>query len=59
MEKIKDALAKARLQSTSVKPTQKVLEQESQPKFSNTENELGKINYLNTFYIKNSVKYLT
>lgn len=53
MEKIKDALAKAKLQSNSVKTTSEVVEQpSSQPKFSNTENELGKIKYKSTSVIK-------
>ena len=52
MEKIKDALAKAKLQNTSVNSAPKALEADVAPKFANTENELGKINYLNTPVIK-------
>lgn len=52
MEKIKDALAKAKLQNTSVNSAPKTLETDVAPKFANTENELGKINYLNTPVIK-------
>lgn len=52
MEKIKDALAKARMQNTSVSQEKKVVEQPNQHKFQNTENELEKINYRNTPVIK-------
>ncbi len=52
MEKIKDALAKARLQNTSVITTQLPTEKVPSAKFQNTENELSKINYLNTPVIK-------
>lgn len=52
MEKIKDALAKAKLQNTHVKTIPSVSEQKASKSFPNTENELGGINYLNTPIIK-------
>lgn len=52
MEKIKDALAKAKLQSNVVKPLSTVAEAIVETKFINTENELGKINYLSTPILK-------
>lgn len=58
MEKIKDALAKARLQNTIANPAPKVLENVVVPKFINTENELGKITYLNSPVIKLDLAHL-
>ena len=52
MEKIKDALAKAKLQNTSSQAAVKMIENNTVPTFTNTENELGKINYLSTPVIK-------
>ena len=52
MEKIKDALAKAKLQNTSGQVKAKTIENKAVPAFTNTENELGKINYLSTPVIK-------
>lgn len=57
MEKIKDALAKAKVENTSnrtsTKPTYaEVTVQKTVKEFPNTENELGQITYLNTPVIK-------
>ncbi|MES2663163.1 MAG: CpsD/CapB family tyrosine-protein kinase [Pseudomonadota bacterium] len=57
MEKIKDALAKAKVENTSnrisTKPTYAEFSTQKAVKdFPNTENELGQINYLNTPVIK-------
>ena len=52
MEKIKDALAKAKLQNTSSQAAVKMIENNTVPTFTNTENELGKINYLSTPVIR-------
>jgi protein-tyrosine kinase len=52
MEKIKDALAKAKLQNNGSKSVPKTVENNAVSTFTNTENELGKINYLNTPVIK-------
>lgn len=57
MEKIKDALAKARVENADTKanfkasPSDVVMQQETKG-FPNTENELGRISYLNTPVIK-------
>lgn len=60
MEKIKDALAKAKLQNTNIstKPAIKPTDIAAPAKFGNTENELGKINYLNTPVIKLDAMHL-
>ena len=58
MEKIKDALAKAKLENTTEKTVTKVAEQKPQANFSNTEIELGEINYLNTPIIKLNLAHL-
>ena len=56
MEKIKDALAKAKIENvgnpTNIRPTPEVSSQQSVKGFPNTENELGQIAYLNTPIIK-------
>jgi protein-tyrosine kinase len=52
MEKIKDALAKARMQKTSLPQQKSMVEQTAQTKFQNTENELDRINYKNTPVIR-------
>ena len=58
MEKIKDALAKAKLENTNEKTVAKVVEQIPQISFPNTENELGEISYLNTPVIKLNLAHL-
>ncbi len=58
MEKIKDALAKAKLENVNEKTVAKVVEQNPQKSFPNTENELGEISYLNTPVIKLNLAHL-
>ena len=58
MEKIKDALAKAKLENVNEKTVAKVVEQNPQKSFPNTEIELGEISYLNTPVTKLNLAHL-
>jgi protein-tyrosine kinase len=58
MEKIKDALAKAKLQNANVKTVTKTAAVKLQESSPNTENELGEISYLNTPVIKLNLAHL-
>jgi protein-tyrosine kinase len=52
MEKIKDALAKAKLQNANIKPATKVMVEKNDTKFSSAEAELTEISYQSTPVIK-------